>query len=99
MTNIKWSHTITILNPRQRISLASFMISASQFNGTISLRCHGGADDKNSYPITTLNINGAINAPIPMRIITPPRPYITIEIAGNSSSDFELRSIQLLFNI
>lgn len=99
ITNIKWSHTITILNPHQRISLASFMISASQFNGTISLRCHGGAGDKNSYPITTLNINGAINAPIPMRIIAPPRPYITIEIAGNSSSDFELRSIQLLFNI
>ena len=61
MTNIKWSHTITILNPRQRISLASFMISASQFNGTISLRCHGGAGDKNSYPITTVYINAERN--------------------------------------
>ncbi len=97
--NVKWSHSIAISNPHKRITLASFMISASHFNGTISIRCHGGAGDNNSYPITTLNIIGSINAPIPMRIIAPPRPYITIEIDGNTSSDFELHSIQLLFNI
>ena len=96
-TNIKWSHSITIPNPHQRISLASFLISASQFNGSIAIRCHGGAGNENSYPITTLNIKGAINAPIPMRIIAPPRPYITITIDGNTSSDFELQSIQLMF--
>lgn len=96
-TNIKWSHTITIPNPHQRVSLASFMISASQFDGTIAIRCHGGAGNENSYPVTTLNIKGAINTPIPMRIIALPRPYITIEINGNTSSDFELHSIQLMF--
>lgn len=96
-TVIKWCHTIIVPNPRQRVSLASFMISASQFSGTIAIRCHGGAGNKNSYPITTLNIKGAINAPIPMRIIAPPRPYITITIDSNTSSDFELQSIQLMF--
>lgn len=97
-SNIEWCHTIALPNLRQRVSLASVMISASQFNGTIAIRCHGGAGGENSYPITTLNIKGAINAPIPMRIIAPPRPYITIKIEGIASSDFELHSIQLLFN-
>lgn len=95
--SIKWQHTLFISNPRQRLSLCSFHLTASHFDGTIALKAHSSTGNENSYPITSLRINGAINAPIPMRIIAPLRPYITIEINGNVSCDFELHSIQLMF--
>ena len=98
LINVKWSHTITINNPCQRISLASFLLSASKFEGTISIRCHSGAGDENSYPITSMSINGAINAPIAMRMIAPPRPFLTITIDGKASADFAFHAVKLIFN-
>ena len=86
---------MTLDNISQRITLASVYISASHFNGTISIRGDSGAGIENSYPITTLNIKGAINAPIPIRIISPPRPYISISIQGTTTPDFQLHNIQL----
>lgn len=94
-SDIKWTHTMTLDNISQRITLASVYISASHFNGTISIRGDSGAGIENSYPITTLNIKGAINAPIPIRIISPPRPYISISIQGTTTPDFQLHNIQL----
>lgn len=97
-TNIKWSHDFHIINPHQRITHATFFIAASHFDGTIALRAHGGAGLDNSYPITTLNIDGAINAPIPIKIIAPHRPYINISIDANTSPDFTLHSVKLKIN-
>ncbi len=96
--NIAWNHTILIRDSMQRLSQALFFISATHFNGTISIRAHSGAGVENSYPITTLKINGAINHPIPVRIYAPPRPYISISIEGNASTDFAFNSIQLKFS-
>lgn len=94
--NIEWAHTLALNSITRRITLASVYISASQFDGTISIRGDSGTGIENSYPITTLNIKGAINAPIPIRIVTPARPYITISVSGTTSPDFQLHNIQLL---
>lgn len=93
--NIKWQHTLFIPNPRQHLTLGSFYISASHFDGTISLRAHSGTGNDNSYPIVSLRINGAVNAPIPIRVIAPPQPYITIILEGNVSPDFHFFNIEL----
>ena len=95
--NVKWNHTITINDFFRRISLASFLLSASKFEGNIAIRCHGGAGDENSYPITTMSINGAINAPIAVRMIAPPSPFLTITIEGNVSADFAFHAVKLIF--
>ena len=96
-STIEWTHTLTIANPHQRLALASIYISASQFIGTISIRAHGGAGDDNSYPITTLNISGAINVPIPIKMQAPHRPHITLSIKGVATPDFSFHNAQLYF--
>lgn len=96
--DINWRYSFNIPQPHQHITLASFFISASQFNGEISLRCHNGTGIENSYPITTLNISGAINAPIPIRIYPSQQHCISISISGNTSPDFQLHNIQVLLS-
>lgn len=95
---IKWQRSIALDSLKKSIIGATFFIAASHFDGTISIRAHSGAGIANSYPITTLNIKGAINAPIPIRIYAPYRPYLTIEIEGNVSSDFIFSNINLLLS-
>ena len=92
---VKWQRSVFIDSPRHRIINATFFTSATNFNGSISIRAHSGAGTENSYPLTTLNIKGAINAPIPIKIIAPHRPYIDISINANVSTDFNLHNILL----
>lgn len=94
-TPIKWQHTIFLDSPQSQIIGATFFIASSQFDGTISIRAHSGAGTENSYPITTLNIKGAINAPIPIRIYAPHRSYLIININANVSPDFIFSNITL----
>lgn len=97
-TPVMWQHSAFIGSPQCRIIGVTLFISASHFDGTISLRAHGGAGIDNSYPITTLNINGAINSPIYLKIAAPHRPYINISIDANTSPDFTLHSVKLKIN-
>lgn len=97
-TPVMWQHSAFIGSPQCRIIGVTLFISASHFDGTISLRAHGGAGIDNSYPITTLNINGAINSPIYLKIAAPHRPYINFSIDANTSPDFTLHSVKLKIN-
>lgn len=94
-TPIKWQHTIFLDSSQSQIIGATFFIASSQFDGTISIRAHSGAGTENSYPITTLNIKGAINAPIPIRIYAPHHSYLIININANVSPDFIFSNITL----
>lgn len=94
---IKWKQTIDNSGVMRQSVAVSFFIAASHFSGTIKLRAHGGAGDENSYPVTTLDINGAINSPIVTKIILPPHPYLTIEIDADVSTDMKLHRIQISY--
>ena len=94
-TQIKWQRTISLDSSKNQIFGATFFLAASHFDGTISIRAHSGAGVENSYPITTLNIKGAINAPIPIRVYAPHRPYLIIELNANVSPDFIFSNITI----
>lgn len=86
--DVQWCRTIHLPDPRQRLASATFFLSASQFDGTISIRAHGGAGDAYSCPVATFTVEGEVNAPISVNLVAPPRPYITIDVAASVASDF-----------
>lgn len=93
---IEWSHTIHLPNPMRYLQSVTFFMSASWFDGTLSVRAHGGAGDMDSYPMTALEVKGEVNSPVAARIVASPRPYVTIVVEGEVSPDFRLHHVQLL---
>ncbi len=93
---IEWSHTIHLPDPMRELRGVTFFMSASRFDGTLSVRAHGGAGDMDSCLVTALEVIGEVNSPVAARIAAPPRPYVTIAVEGEVSPDFRLHHVQLL---
>lgn len=92
---VQWRRTIHLPDPRQRLTTATFFLSASHFDGAISIRAHGGAGDAYSYPVATFIVKGEVNAPIGVTLVAPPRPYITIDVTAAVASDFHFHHLTL----
>ncbi len=91
-TNVEWSTQIAIDGWRA-VTDAVWFLQATSFEGTLSLRAHGGSGE--TYPLIVCDVSGQINSPIALRVMAPPRPYITAELKGTASPDFTLRGIAM----
>lgn len=94
---IRYIRTIPMPFP-SRPQMLELRISASAFEGSIAIRAHSipsSGTSGESYPVTTLRISGAINAPLRIPVLAPPRPYISLIIEAYASPDFILSSILL----
>lgn len=67
-------------------------VAASHFDGTVELRADNGAGTAHSLLVAKLEINGEINAPLRLRVVSPPRSRLTLRIIGRASADFLLRT-------
>jgi len=67
-------------------------VAASHFDGTVELRADNGAGTAHSLLVAKLEINGEINAPLRLRVVSPPRSRLTLRIVGRASADFLLRT-------
>lgn len=91
-TEVEWKTQIEI-DSRRAVTEAVWFLQATSFEGTLSLRAHGGSGE--TYPLAVCEVSGQINSPVALRVVAPPRPYITAELKGTVSPDFTLRGIAL----
>lgn len=89
---VEWKTQIEV-DGRRAVTEAVWFVQAASFDGTLSVRAHGGPGE--TYPLAVCEVTGQINSPVALRIVAPPRPYITMELKGVVSPDFTLRGIGL----
>lgn len=84
------------LPPGARLTAIALHLSATQFNGSISLM---GASSVGSPPrlLHRLKIRGRVDAPVVSRLIAPWRPLTAVRIEGMASTDFKLTSLTLFY--
>lgn len=88
----------TDLPPGARPTALAVHLSASYFNGSISLL---GASSVGSPPglLHKLNICGRVGSPVVNRLVAPCRPLNSIKIKGMASTDFKLQSITIYYEL
>lgn len=92
INTIEWKHTVRT-DLCSAVCAVTWLISASTFEGTLSVRAHGGSGQ--TYPVTACNVEGMVNSPVMLRVVSPPRPYVSLEIKASVSGDFRFEGVEL----
>ncbi|MDE7412138.1 MAG: hypothetical protein K2M94_08890, partial [Paramuribaculum sp.] len=83
------------ISSRQRLRAVEVGLAASFLTGTLTVGTHHGAGARHALPVVTLQVTGAVNAPLKAAFIAPPARYATVTIEATASSDFTLHYIHL----
>lgn len=90
---IRWRSDIPLPGKMCRIEGLELRMSARSFKGTIMLRGKRISGTDSESLLLRLDINGAVDAPIRMRMAAPVREWAEIDIDGETSTDFRLDEI------
>ncbi len=80
-----------------RVGVMSWLLYASDADIRLSVRGTQFIGRGESMPLLELAVSGSLNAPVPARVIAPPRYYIIIGVEGAVSADAVFDSMQLLW--
>ena len=91
---VRWSSELSL---KRAAAMATVFVdlSASLFKGTVTVNCSGYRNDPHPLSLLSLEIDGALLAPLAARVAGIVKPVVTITIAGTASPDFRIDSARL----
>jgi len=92
---VGWTSRLPLTAPR-RVRFLRLAMAASSFRGVIRLLGDSGAGPDAARPLLTLDIDGAVNAPVAARVIAHPCSFLTLSITGFASPDMTITSASLI---
>ena len=92
--NVAWSKRWRLDSRRPRVGSVTSMMHASQAKGRVALTADFGPSEA-IRTVLALDLDGAIDAPLSARFLTPPRPWYTYSFDMRVSPDFRFYSLLL----
>jgi len=80
---------------RGRPGAVEIGMAAAHFDGKVMLKAHNGAGVEHAVTFLSLDMDGAVNAPVCARVVMPPCRYVVIVVEGMVSPDFKLDYVVL----
>ena len=94
---VAWEGELCLPRRTRPIGLRIDM-SASSFDGTLTLSAHGGAGPDYASEVCSFGLKGPVHAPYTFCIFSPVRPRYLLSIRGSASSAFQLRDASLIYD-
>lgn len=72
-------------------------LNGTNFCGRIELLAHGGAGSKEGRVVSRLDVNGSVNAPFSVRLLSDKHHRFALRVAGEVSADTYLEKFEMIF--